>query len=170
VRVVEQELAAIAARLGGRPDAPVDQHPEVLAADAESNKAALDVSNRMVFAPRDGVVSHLPRVGDYVKNGTPVLALVAAAIATAAPVGGTVTALAGSGAAALPSDITTLVYSLKDEYADGAKFLMKKATEGLYRALTGSGFQFAPTPGAAQGEFWGWRCCATRTARRGASC
>lgn len=77
VRVVEQELAAIAARLGGRPDAPVDRHPEVVAAEAEMNKAALDVSNRMVVAPRDGVVSHLPRVGDYVKNGTPVLALVA---------------------------------------------------------------------------------------------
>jgi membrane fusion protein (multidrug efflux system) len=77
VQVVDRELAEIAARLGGRPDASVDQHPEVLAAEAEMNKAALDVSNRLVAAPRAGVVSHLPRVGDYVKNGTPVLALVA---------------------------------------------------------------------------------------------
>jgi HK97 family phage major capsid protein len=107
----------------------------------------------------DNDVNLLSFIENYVGSAfaqTQNAALVAAAIATAAPVGGTVTALAGSGAAALPSDITTLVYSLKDEYADGAKFLMKKATEGLYRALTGSGFQFAPTPGAAQGEFWGY--------------
>jgi HK97 family phage major capsid protein/HK97 family phage prohead protease len=58
--------------------------------------------------------------------------------------GGTIVALTGVAAAA--ADITTLMYALPDYYADGAKFLMRRATEGAYRALQGSQYLFAPTP------------------------
>jgi HK97 family phage major capsid protein len=66
--------------------------------------------------------------------------LIAAALA-----GGTTNALAAA-AAATAGDIPKLVYALKGEYADGASWVMRRATEGAYRTLTGSVFQFAPTP------------------------
>lgn len=82
--------------------------------------------------------------------------LVAAAVATAAPVGGTVTALpAGSAGAAAVADITTMVYALKEPYADNAKWVMQRATEGKYRALSGNPFVFMPTPQGSSDALWG---------------
>jgi HK97 family phage major capsid protein len=66
--------------------------------------------------------------------------LMAAALA-----GGTTNALAAA-AAATAGDIPKLVYALKGEYADQATWVMRRATEGAYRTLTGNVFQFAPTP------------------------
>lgn len=65
------------------------------------------------------------------------------ALVTAALAGGTSNTL-GAVAAATASDVTTLNYALAAEYADGAAWLMKRATEGKYRALTGNPFMFAP--------------------------
>lgn len=58
-------------------------------------------------------------------------------------------------AIATASDVNTLMYSLKGEYADGAQWLMTRATEGAYRALTGSAFLFVPTPQGSMNTLWG---------------
>lgn len=69
---------------------------------------------------------------------------------------GTVVPLAGNVAAA--GHITTMVYAMPDEYADGAQWVMRRATEGAYRALTGTNFQFVPTPsyGTSESMLWGF--------------
>lgn len=52
----------------------------------------------------------------------------------------------GSASAATASDIPGLVYALPDGYQDNAFWVMRRATEGAYRALTGNNFQFTATP------------------------
>ena len=54
----------------------------------------------------------------------------------------------GTAAAANAADPASVIYSLKGEYSDGAQWVMKRATDGAYRKLVGSVFQFAPTGGA----------------------
>jgi HK97 family phage major capsid protein len=76
--------------------------------------------------------------------------LVAAAVA-----GGTTNALA-SASAASAADIPKIAYALKGEYADNAQWIMKRATEGAYRALTGSVFQFLPTPNGPVNTLFGY--------------
>lgn len=69
---------------------------------------------------------------------------------------GTVVPLSGNVAAA--THIPTMVYALPDEYADGAQWVMRRATEGAYRALSGNNWQFAPTPpgGTTDSTLWGF--------------
>jgi HK97 family phage major capsid protein len=69
---------------------------------------------------------------------------------------GTTVALTGSAAAA--GHIPAMVYALPDEYADGAQWVMRRATEGQYRALSGNNWQFAPTPpgGTTDSTLWGF--------------
>lgn len=76
--------------------------------------------------------------------------LVAAAVA-----GGTTNAL-GSASAASAGDIPKIAYALKGEYADNAQWIMKRATEGAYRALTGNVFQFVPTPTGPMNTLFGY--------------
>lgn len=51
-----------------------------------------------------------------------------------------------SASAIAATEIPGIVYALADEYADSAKWLMKRSTEGAIRALAGSNWQFVPTP------------------------
>jgi len=74
---------------------------------------------------------------------------------TAALASGTSNTLAAA-AAATATDVTELVYALKGEYADGAQWVMKRATEGAFRALTGNVYQCAPTPAGPMGSLWGF--------------
>ena len=53
--------------------------------------------------------------------------------------------------AANAADPAKVIYELAGEHSNGAKWLMRRATEGSYRALTGNPFQFAPTPGSLTG-------------------
>lgn len=76
--------------------------------------------------------------------------MVAAALA-----GGTTFALAAA-AAATDLDIPGLVYTLPDGYEDNAAWLMRRATEGSYRALKGSVFQFIDTPQGQEKRLWGY--------------
>lgn len=69
--------------------------------------------------------------------------------------GGTTFNLAAAGAAT-DTDIPGIVYSLPDGYQDRASFLMRRATEGSYKALKGSTFQFTPTPAGGERSFWGY--------------
>src|SRR5882672_1928036 len=77
VQVTEHDLAAIAASLGGDPRRPVDSHPDVEAAVADLQRAELNLRRARILAPRDGIVSHLPQVGDHLSIGSPALAIVA---------------------------------------------------------------------------------------------
>jgi HK97 family phage major capsid protein len=57
------------------------------------------------------------------------------------------------------AEIPELVYKLAGEYADGAVWIMARATEGLIRGLTGNPFLFVPNPaGSDRGrpEIWGY--------------
>jgi len=49
------------------------------------------------------------------------------------------------------ADPAKVIYALAGEHSNGAKWLMRRATEGAYRALTGSPFLFAPVPGTLTG-------------------
>jgi membrane fusion protein (multidrug efflux system) len=77
-QATQRREAALAA-LGGNADIPTDEHPMVLAALAQRDKASLDLANTDVKAPSDGVIAQSDRlqVGQYVTAATPVLALVA---------------------------------------------------------------------------------------------
>ena len=75
---------------------------------------------------------------------------------TEALAAGTSVALA-SVTAASAGDPQTLVYTLKQAYADGAQFVMKGATFAALMKLTGDGFQYAETPGGGRGySLWGY--------------
>ena len=57
------------------------------------------------------------------------------------------------------TEIPELVYKLAGEYADGAVWIVARATEGLIRGLTGNPFLFNPTPGGSdrgRPEIWGY--------------
>jgi membrane fusion protein (multidrug efflux system) len=76
IALLELQLAEAKAKLGGNPDVPVDQHPSVQAAAAELDRARVDLQNAEVRAPRSGIVSHLPQVGDHVEDGKAAFAIV----------------------------------------------------------------------------------------------
>jgi membrane fusion protein (multidrug efflux system) len=76
IQVVKQELAELKADLGGDPDSPAFQRPQVLAAQAARDQAALNLEHTRVPAPFDGVASKTPEVGQYVTPGSPVMSVV----------------------------------------------------------------------------------------------
>jgi membrane fusion protein, multidrug efflux system len=75
---VQQQLNNVLASLGGHPDLPTDQNPLVLQAQAQVDKAALDLSYTVVEARADGYVTkvnNLP-VGQYLNAGSPAFDLI----------------------------------------------------------------------------------------------
>jgi membrane fusion protein (multidrug efflux system) len=76
---VQQQKMNLRAQLGGDPELPVDQHPDVLQAQAALDRARLDLSYTLIRAPVDGVVARVDALqpGDYIKAAKPVFALVA---------------------------------------------------------------------------------------------
>lgn len=77
IEVLELQLAQAGARLGGDPGLSTERHPSVRTALAALEKARVDLEYTVVTAPRAGVVSHLPQVGDRVEEGRPAFAIVA---------------------------------------------------------------------------------------------
>lgn len=78
---------------------------------------------------------------------------------TEARAGGTAGLTLDAAAAIGATEIPELVYKLAGEYADGASWVMKRATEGLIRGLQGNDFLYAPNPaGSDRGrpEIWGY--------------
>lgn len=75
--IIERELAQLLANLDGRADAPVGQYPTVLEAQADLDLANINLQRTRVLAPFDGIVSHLPKVGQHLDPGSALLSLVA---------------------------------------------------------------------------------------------
>jgi membrane fusion protein, multidrug efflux system len=74
----QSDLANIVAQLGGNPDLPVDQHPDVQAAQAALDKALLNLSYTEVRAAEPGIVTKVDQlqVGSYVTASTPVFSMI----------------------------------------------------------------------------------------------
>jgi membrane fusion protein (multidrug efflux system) len=75
---LNQQLAGIAANLGGDPEQPIEQHPRYREAVAARDEAARQLAHAVVKAPIDGIVTNVPslQVGDYLKAATPAFSLV----------------------------------------------------------------------------------------------
>lgn len=75
---VEQQITSILASLGGDPNIPVNKHPTVLRAQAELDRAELELSYTVIKAPIDGIVTRVEQlqVGDFIKEAAPAFALV----------------------------------------------------------------------------------------------
>jgi len=78
VAAARQAIASVVANLGGDPTIDPSVHPAVQQAQAELDRALLDLSYTEITAPDDGVVTQVERlqVGDYVNAASPVFALV----------------------------------------------------------------------------------------------
>ena len=73
----QQQLAAALAALNGNPDLQPDQHPSVMAAQAQLDHARLNLSYTSVTAPQDGIVTKVEalQVGSYINASQSVFAL-----------------------------------------------------------------------------------------------
>jgi membrane fusion protein (multidrug efflux system) len=78
IAVVQQQVAAALADLGGRADTPADRQPKVLEAQARLERAKLDRSYAAVIAPSDGVVAKVEQlqVGQRVEQSKPLFWLI----------------------------------------------------------------------------------------------
>lgn len=76
-------------------------------------------------------------------------------LVTEALAGGTSVAMAGAAAVAV-ADVNNISYALAGEYADNAQWVMKRATEGKYRALQGNPFSYQATPASNGRDFAGF--------------
>jgi membrane fusion protein (multidrug efflux system) len=78
VAAAQQQIASVVANLGGDPSVDPNKHPSVEQAQAEVDRALLDLSYTTITAPDAGVVTQVERlqVGDYVNAATPLFALV----------------------------------------------------------------------------------------------
>ncbi len=77
VVTLEQDLKRIAESLGGDADTPIEQHPSYKAAQAEVEQAQLNLDYTQITAPKDGIVTKPPEVGEFVTLGSAVMSLVA---------------------------------------------------------------------------------------------
>ena len=74
--VLKGQMHETEVRLGGNVDAPVDDHPQVRAALSDLERAKLDLERTRLRAPRAGIVSRLPKAGDFLAAGVPALSIV----------------------------------------------------------------------------------------------
>lgn len=74
----QQQINATLASLGGDPNIPADHHPTVQEAQAQLDRALLNLSYTTIAAPIDGIVTRVEELqaGDYINAATPAFALV----------------------------------------------------------------------------------------------
>jgi membrane fusion protein (multidrug efflux system) len=74
----QQQVASVLAMLDGKPDIDPDQHPTVQQAQADLDRAELNLSYASIVAPDDGTVTKVEQlqVGDYINAANPVFALI----------------------------------------------------------------------------------------------
>jgi membrane fusion protein, multidrug efflux system len=73
----EQQIANTVAALNGDPNIGIDRHPAVREAQAELDRARLNLSYAVVSAPDDGIVTKVDdlQVGDFVNTGAAVFSM-----------------------------------------------------------------------------------------------
>lgn len=76
VALTQEEIKESLARLFGDPDIAVETHPTYIEARAQEAVAKLQIKRSTIVAPFDGVVSHVPKVGDYARVGVSLLTIV----------------------------------------------------------------------------------------------
>jgi membrane fusion protein (multidrug efflux system) len=78
VAATRQRIGAVLASLGGNPNIAPERHPLVEEAQAELDRAKLNLSYTVVSAPSDGIVTRVEQlqVGSYISASEPVFALV----------------------------------------------------------------------------------------------
>ncbi|MDP6515690.1 MAG: HlyD family secretion protein [Alphaproteobacteria bacterium] len=75
---IEEQLARLLIDIGGDADLPAERHPQYLHAKAERDRAALDLSDTVISAPTDGIVSKIDlQAGEYVSAARSLFGLVA---------------------------------------------------------------------------------------------
>ncbi|HZR36081.1 MAG TPA: HlyD family secretion protein [Nevskia sp.] len=74
----QQQAASVLAMLAGQPDIDPDRHPSVEQAQAELDRAKLNLSYTRIVAPYDGIVAKVEQlqVGDHITAAAPVFALI----------------------------------------------------------------------------------------------
>jgi membrane fusion protein (multidrug efflux system) len=79
VASTQQQIASALASLGGEPDIQADRHPTVQHAQAQLDRANLNLSYTVITAPEDGIVTKVEQLqaGDYINAAAPVFSLVA---------------------------------------------------------------------------------------------
>ncbi len=77
VASVEHQIANVVAALNGDPNIEINRHPTVREAQAQLDRARLDLSYATVTAPDDGIVARVDdlQVGDFVNPGAAVFSL-----------------------------------------------------------------------------------------------
>lgn len=77
IAAAQQAVSNSIAELNGDPDIAVDRHPMVREAQAQLDRARLDLSYTRVIAPDDGIVTKVDdlQVGDFVSSGATVFAM-----------------------------------------------------------------------------------------------
>ncbi len=74
---LRQKTLRILARLGGKLNQRISQHPEYLEAKANRNEAELNLRRTLVLAPVDGYIGRLKlQAGEYVRAGETMLPLI----------------------------------------------------------------------------------------------
>jgi membrane fusion protein (multidrug efflux system) len=78
VASTQQQMNAVAASLGGNPNIAPERHPSVQQAQAQLDRARLNLSYTTVSAPGDGVVTKVEQlqVGSYINASAPLFMLV----------------------------------------------------------------------------------------------
>ncbi len=79
IALTRQQQAEILASLEGNPDIAPEQHPTYQMALAGKATATVQMERSTVRAPFDGVVSQVPKVGDFARTGAPLLSIVSTA-------------------------------------------------------------------------------------------
>ncbi len=74
--IIEKELAQLLANLNDHADAPIAEYSEVMEAQADLDLARINLEHTRVVAPFSGFVSHLPKLGQYINVGSPLLSVV----------------------------------------------------------------------------------------------
>jgi membrane fusion protein (multidrug efflux system) len=74
----QEQINATLASLGGDPNIPADRHPTVQEAQAQLDRALLNLSYTTIAAPIDGIVTRVEELqaGDYINAATPAFVLV----------------------------------------------------------------------------------------------
>jgi membrane fusion protein (multidrug efflux system) len=79
--VAQHDAEAALAQLGGRADAPIEQNPNYLAAQAQVDKARRDLNHTTVVAPMPGIVTNVDALlpGEYLPAAQAAFSLVSTA-------------------------------------------------------------------------------------------